>query len=103
MTSGDYEPTMVVEQDQSGSDFSPKINRRGQKRKRSSRNPARDSIATFDMPVRCPEEDPHCTDVRRIRLYVEGRKEVLAPSGRCGVGSAVPLHAESLEWSTACS
>ena len=85
MTSGDYEPTMVVEQDQSGSDFSPKINRRGQKRKRSSRNPARDSIATFDMPVRCPEEDPHCTDVRQIRLYVVDR-------------SVVWLHMNDLEW-----
>ena len=85
MTSGDYEPTMVVEQDQAGSEFSLKINRQGRKRKRSSRNPARDSIATFDMPVRCPEEDPHCTDVRQIRLYVVDR-------------SVVWLHMNDLEW-----
>ena len=85
MTRGDYEPMMVVEQDQAGSEFSPKINRQGQKRKRSSRNPARDSIATFDMPVRCPEEDPLCTDFRRISLYDGSRKEVW-------------LHLDDVEW-----
>ena len=48
-------------------------------------NLARDSIATFGMPVHCPEEDPHCTDVRQIRLYVVDR-------------SVVWLHMNDLEW-----
>ena len=34
------------------------------------------AIATFDMPVRCPEEDPECTEVRQVRLYVVDRKVV---------------------------
>ena len=82
MASGDCDPMMDVEQDQ---EFTPKIKRQGQKRKRASRNPARDSIATFDMLVRCPEEDPHCTEVRQIRLYVVDR-------------SVVWLHMDDVEW-----
>ena len=85
MASDDYDPMMEVEQDQAGSELSPKIKSQGQKRMRYFRNPARDSIATFDMPVRCPEEDPHCTDVRQIRLYVVDR-------------SMVWLHMDDVEW-----
>ena len=74
--SDEHDPMMEVQQDQADSGCSPKIKSQGQKRMRYFHNLARDSIATFDMLVRCPEEDPHCTDVRRIRLYVESRKEV---------------------------
>ena len=82
MASDDYDPMMEVEQDQ---EFSPKIKRQGQKRKRASRNLALDSIATFDMLVRCPEKGPHCTEVRQIRLYVVDR-------------SVVWLHMDDVEW-----
>ena len=83
--SDEHDPMMDVQQDQADSGCSPKIKSQGQKRMRYFHNLARDSIATFDMPVRCPEEDPHCTDVRRIRLYVESRKEVW-------------LHLDDVEW-----
>ena len=85
MASDDYDPMMEVEQDQAGSELSPKIKSQGQKRMRYFRNPARDSIATFDMFARCPEVDPDCTEVRQIRLYVVDR-------------SVVWLHMNDLEW-----
>ena len=37
------------------------------------------------MPVRSPEEDPDCTEVRQIRLYVVDRKVVW-------------LHIDDVEW-----
>ena len=81
-----HDPMEQVQQDHADSGGSPnKIKGSGQKRMRYYHNLARDSIATFHMPVRCPEEDPHCTDFRRIRLYVESRKEVW-------------LHLDDVEW-----
>ena len=85
--SDEHDPMMEVQQDQVDSGCSSKIKGPGQKRMRYYHNLARDSIATFDMPVRCPEEDPHCTDVRQIRLYVVDR-------------SVVWLHMNHLEWAT---
>ena len=43
-------------------------------RVRYFRNHAKNSIVTLDMPVPCPEEDPDCTEVRQIKLYVADRK-----------------------------
>ena len=43
---------------------------------RYHRNHARDSITTIDMPVRCPEEDPDCTEMRKVRVYIEDRKQI---------------------------
>ena len=30
----------------------------------------------MSMPVRCPEEDPNCKEVRNIRLYIEDRVQI---------------------------
>jgi len=77
MESEDCDPMMEVEHDQEDVELSPsKIKARGEKRMRYFRNLAKDSIATFDMPVRCPEEDTDCTKVRQIRLYVVDRKVI---------------------------
>ena len=75
---------MEVEQDELG--HSPaKIKGRGIKRMRYYGNPQSQTIATFDVPARCPEEDAHCTEVRKIKLYVTDRKEVW-------------LHIDDVEW-----
>ena len=34
------------------------------------------TIVTVDMPVRCPEEDPTGTERRKIKIYVEDRKQI---------------------------
>ena len=84
--SEDYDPMMEVEQDEEGNEASPaNIKSQGQKRMRYFRNPARDSIVTFDVPARCPEEDAHCTEVRQIKLHIVDRKEVW-------------LHVGDVEW-----
>ena len=75
--SEDYDPMMEVEQDSEGNAASPaKIKSQGKKRMRYYSNSARDSIATFEVPARCPEEDVDCTEVRKIKLYVVDRKVV---------------------------
>ena len=50
--------------------------RQGQKRMRYYTNHARGTVQTVSMPARCPEEDPGCTDVRTVRLYVQDRKTI---------------------------
>ena len=86
MLDEDYDPMMDVEQDGGASQGSPgKIKRQGQKRMRYFRNVARDSVVTFDMPARCPEEDAERTEVRQIKLHIVDRKEVW-------------LHIDDVEW-----
>ena len=48
-------------------------------------NLVRNSVVTVDVPVRCPEEDPDCTEVRQIRLYVVDRITLW-------------LHIDDVEW-----
>ena len=48
-------------------------------------NRAKNTILALDMPVRCPEEDPDCTEVRQIRLYVVDRITLW-------------LHIDDVEW-----
>lgn len=77
MLDEDYDPMMEVEQDGGASQGSPgKIKSHGQTRMRYFRNVARSSIVTFDVPVRCPEEDAERTELRQIKLYIVDRKEV---------------------------
>ena len=74
MPSDEYDPMMEVEQEQVDSESPIKTKAQGQKRMRYYRNAAKNSVATFPMPVRCPEEDPECTEVRNIRVHVMDRK-----------------------------
>ena len=49
---------------------------RGQKRTRYYKNHRCKTVVSFPMLVRCPEEDPDCKDMRKIRMYVEDRKQL---------------------------
>ena len=49
---------------------------RGQKRTRYYKNLVTKKVVSLDMPVRCREEDPNCTEVRKIRVYIEDRKQI---------------------------
>ena len=46
------------------------------KRARYYTNHACERIATLPMPVRCPEEDPNCTEFRTIRMYIADRRQL---------------------------
>ena len=63
----------MVEADQDEFDSQSKINVQGQNRMRYLGNLAKNSIVTLDVLVPSPEEDPDCTEVRQIRLYVVDR------------------------------
>ena len=72
----DYDPMMEVEGDKENPPSASKTKGRGQKRPRYYKNHASKTIVTVDMPVRCPEEDPTGTERRKIKIYVEDRKQI---------------------------
>ena len=72
----DYDPMMEVEGDKEDPPSASKSKSRGQKRCRYYTNPGAKTIVTLDMPERCPEEDPTGTERRKIKIYVEDRKQI---------------------------
>ena len=72
------DPMAEVEQvDQDGTSTSPSKTRgRGQKRTRYYQNHASKKVVTLNMPAQCPEENANCTEVRKIRLYIEDRQQI---------------------------
>ena len=54
----------------------PPVAVRGMKRMHYKRNAALKTCVCFDMPLRCPEEDPGCTETKKIMLYIEDRKQI---------------------------
>lgn len=74
--SEEYDPMAEVEQDDEDVQNTTKTRGRGQKRNRYYKNHFRKQVVTLSMPARCPEEDPHCTEVRNIRLYIEDRVQI---------------------------
>ena len=72
----DYDPMTEVEQEDGAPASASKTRGRGQKRNRSYNNHRANTTARLDMPVRCPEEDPTCADMREIRTYIEDRKQI---------------------------
>ena len=72
----DYDPMAEVEADSAVADPNTRTVGRGVKRTRYYKNHRHKTIVTFPMPVRCPEEDPDCTEMRKIRMYVEDRKQL---------------------------
>ena len=68
-----YDPMAEVEQADHDIQTTPKTRGRGQKRTHYYRNPVSKQVVTLNMPARCPEEDPYCTEVCKIRLYLEDR------------------------------
>ena len=81
--SHERDPMDEVLQDEASSPLVTKP--QGQKRKRTRATHPKDPVLTVSMPVRCPEEDPVCTDVRRVRLHVQDRKTIW-------------LHIDDVEW-----
>ena len=71
-----YDPMIEVEADKEDPPSASKTKGRGQKRTRYYRNPRTKTVLTVEKLVRCPQEDPACTEVRRIRLYIEDRKQI---------------------------
>ena len=70
----DYDPMEEVELTDAPAQRSPsKAYGQGNKRTRYYKNLVVGKIVPLDMPVRCPEEDPQCTELRTIRVYVENR------------------------------
>ena len=70
----DYDPMAEVELTDAPAQRSPsKAVGQGNKRTRYYKNLVVGKIVPLDMPVRCPEEDPQCTELRTIRVYVENR------------------------------
>ena len=87
--SEDHNPMLDVDQDADDVESSPgKIKSQGGKRMRYFRNLARNSIVIADVLVRCTEENPECTEVRPIRLYIADPKRFGSTwtmwSGQCG-------------------
>ena len=72
----DCDPMAEVEQEAADLPSGCKIKGRGQKRLRYYRNHRNKTVVSMDMPVRCPEEDPTCAEMRKIRVYVEDRKQI---------------------------
>ena len=70
----DYDPMSEVANEADPS--CPLIVLRGVKRLRYKKNAALKKCVSFDMPLRCPEEDPNCTETKRIMLFIEDRKQV---------------------------
>ena len=75
--SEEYDPMAEVEQvDDDVQKNIKKTSGRGQKRTRYYKNLVSKTVASLDMPVRCREEDPNCTEVRKISVYIEDRKQI---------------------------
>ena len=52
---------------------------------RPYRNPRRGDVVEFDVPVRCPEEDPRCTEMEHVKIYIQDKRSTW-------------LHADNLAW-----
>ena len=69
-----------------GAASSPRVTTpQGQQRGRKRATHSPNAVLTVSMPVRCPEEDPKCTELREVRLYVKDRDTIF-------------LHIDDVEW-----
>jgi hypothetical protein len=76
-TSDDYDPMNEVGQDDDDKTAaSDSIRRKGSKRTHYYKNHASKTVVMVDMPVRCPEEDAACTNMRTLTLYIADRKSI---------------------------
>ena len=48
----------------------------GAKRARYTANPAKNKILEVQVASECPEENPQCTDMKTVRLFVVDRQQV---------------------------
>ena len=73
----DYDPMAEVAADSAVAEAGgTKTVGRGLKRNRYHRTHRKKTVVRLTMPVRCKEEDPNCTEMRNIRMYVEDRKQL---------------------------
>ena len=77
----DYDPMAEVV----SSPVNTKVPGNGNKRTRYYKNHCKKTCVTLQMPERCPEQDPKCTELRTIRLFIEDRKQIW-------------LHLDDVEW-----
>ena len=69
-----------------GAASSPRVTTpQGQRRGRRHTTHPQNTVLTVRMPARCPEEDPKCTELREVRLYVKDRDTIF-------------LHIDDVEW-----
>ena len=73
----DYDPMVEVDQTEGAPSERVKVEGvRGVRRSRYYKNFCKNTVVTVSMPARGPEQDPTCTDVRRVKLFIEDRKTV---------------------------
>ena len=73
----DYDPMAEIEQNDGAHADRTKVEGvQGVKRNRYYKNHVKNTVVTVNMPMRCPEQDPTCQDVRRIKLFIEDRKQI---------------------------
>ena len=78
----DYDPMAEVE---ASPPANTKVPGNGNKRTRYYKNHCKKTCVTLQMPERCPEQDPKCTELRTIKLFIEDRKQIW-------------LHLDDVEW-----
>jgi hypothetical protein len=75
--SADYDPMNEVVKDNADKNAtSPDVRRTGGRRIRYAKNHAYKTVVMVDMPIRCPEEDGDCREMRTVTLYIENRVSV---------------------------
>ena len=73
----DYDPMAEIDQSGGTAPGGTKVTGvQGVERTRYYKNHCKNTVVTVSMPVRCPEEDPKCTDLRKIKLFIEDRKQI---------------------------
>ena len=73
----DYDPMAEIEQNEEAHADGTKVaGVQGVKRTRYYKNHVKNTVVTVSMPARCPEQDPNCKDVRKIKLFIEDRKQL---------------------------
>ena len=74
----DYDPMAEIDgADSPGGPQGTKVaGVKGVKRARYYKNHCKNTVVTASLPARSPEEDPNCTDVRKLKLFIEDRKKV---------------------------
>ena len=82
----DYDPMAEIDQSSEATPAHTKVaGVPGVKRTRYYKNLCKNTVVTVNMPVRCPEQDAACTDLRRVKLLIEDRRQVW-------------LHLDDLAW-----
>ena len=73
----DYDPMGEIDENGGADADRTKVSGvQGFKRTRYYKNHVKNTVVTVSMPERCPEQDPLCQEVRKIKLFIEDRKQI---------------------------